>query len=157
MRKSVKVSLFLLPLLTSTSTHYARSRDISHQCTEAEVHLRISRQYPIRLHQLDQSARMRWISAVRRGSRVSFLSIAWKIWRGSRKRSRKKNAREGKRIKTDKTAICTTTRRPEHREVETGSRQRYTLSISLSLSLSLSLARKSIFVTADWARLDSRG
>lgn len=58
-------------------------------------------------------------------------------------KKRKKNTREENGIKTDKTVICITTRRPEHREVETGSR--HTLSISHLLSPSRLLWRESQF------------
>lgn len=104
----------------------------------------------------------RRISARRRGvgSRVSFLSITWKIWRGSRRRGREglfeKARRGGERRgggKTDKMARYSTSAKTEKSKLGLDSDILY---LSLPV-LSLVLARKSIFVTADWARLDSRG
>lgn len=91
-------------------------------------------------------------SAARRDSHVSsfFYINCVENLTGLAKARPRKSTREGeKRIKRR----YTTARVDRNREVETRSRQLY----SISPALSLVFARKSIFVTADWARLDSRG
>lgn len=138
MKKSVREST----IRYFVSIHYEQKRNVSHRCVGAEVHFRISRQYPIRLHQLGQSTRRSGESArrdaTRRDETRMFLFFLFYQSRGKFDGARKSTRGRGKQIKR----IYTTARVDRNREVETGSRQRYTLSFPL---LFLSFSRESQF------------
>lgn len=130
MKKSVRIHS-LLP-----STRYEQRRDVSHRCTGAEVHFRISRQYAIRLHQPGQSAGMQRISAAQRDETRCFIFLSlpppFFINRVENLTEAASKKHEGGRrwIKWRYVRV------DRNREVETGSRQRYVLSPPLFLPFS---------------------
>lgn len=139
----------LPPFLSSTSIHYKQKPDVSGGSTfsyQPSISDSITSTGPVGENAANQC------SAVWQDSHVLFfsLSIAWKIWRGLRKRFQK-SMRRGK---TDKTEIYCNAPSAETEKSKLGLDSDI---YSISPALSLILARKSIFVTADWARLDSRG
>lgn len=131
---------------------------------DAEVHFRISRQYPTRSHQPGPIGENAANQRARLVARVFLFYQSRGKFDGARGSGLKKAGCRGGGEKRMKTAIYTACARVgRNGEVETGTRQRDILYLSpVPSSFPLPLpppppSQKSIFVTAHWARLDSRG